>query len=342
MRAGRAVSLEIRCGGVNLGFGARKETYLGFRYDEIGQRLKAFRLASGLSAEEIAQRTGISRTAVYRFEKGGLAKIETLEKLSELLNVSLPSLLGVGMEYIPSALAYFERTRQLEETAQQIVILAGPISFLLASDQFEGVLKTVLRESIPEDLPNRERMLGDIDQIMEILHERKKNFHRRRPNIVNLISATQIEQFVNHGLVGRPLLSDETLAHRRTLARHEVEHLIAVIEEQSFNVQVGVVTDNLPGTGFMIFREADRSTLAITPFRLGENPNIRVGIAMVTAAPEAVMLHEKVVQEAWRTARKGPPAATYLRNLLQASQGRDSVSPEPATVVVSSRSRSRR
>ena len=50
---------------------------MSFRYDEIGNRLKAFRIASGLSADEIARRIGISRTALYRFERGELAKIET-------------------------------------------------------------------------------------------------------------------------------------------------------------------------------------------------------------------------------------------------------------------------
>ena len=63
------------------------------RFDDIGNRLKAFRLASGLSADEIANRIGISRTALYRFEKGDVAKIDTLERLSELLNVSVPTLL---------------------------------------------------------------------------------------------------------------------------------------------------------------------------------------------------------------------------------------------------------
>ena len=75
------------------------------RYDDIGDRLKAFRLGSGLSADEVAKRIGISRTALYRFEKGELAKIETLERLAELLNVSMPTLLGVGIEYIPSAVS---------------------------------------------------------------------------------------------------------------------------------------------------------------------------------------------------------------------------------------------
>ena len=62
-----------------------------FRYDEIGNRLKAYRLGSGLSADEIANQLGISRTALYRFEKGELAKIETLERLAELLGVSIPT-----------------------------------------------------------------------------------------------------------------------------------------------------------------------------------------------------------------------------------------------------------
>ena len=51
------------------------------RFDDIGDRLKAFRLGSELSADEIASRLGISRTALYRFEKGEVAKIDTLEKL---------------------------------------------------------------------------------------------------------------------------------------------------------------------------------------------------------------------------------------------------------------------
>ena len=61
---------------------------MAIRFDDIGNRLRAFRLGSGLSAEEIARRIGISRTALYRFEKGELAKIETLEKLAEMLGVS--------------------------------------------------------------------------------------------------------------------------------------------------------------------------------------------------------------------------------------------------------------
>src|ERR1700741_3577293 len=129
------------------------------RFDDIGNRLKAFRLGSGLSAEDIAAKLGISRTALYRFEKGELAKIETLEKLAELLSVSVPTLLGVGVEYVPSAVSYFECMRQIEEISDHIIVLAGPISYLLASNAFDQTLDAVLRESIPENLAGRPRAL---------------------------------------------------------------------------------------------------------------------------------------------------------------------------------------
>lgn len=290
------------------------------QYDEIGQRLRAFRLGSGLSADEVADRLGISRTALYRFEKGELAKIETLERLSELLQVSLPTLLGVGVEYISSAVAYFERVRQLEETAEHIVVLSGPISFLLGSDNFERTLEQVLRESIPDDLANRNKALADVERIMEILHERKRAYRLRRTPIVNLISAMQIQPFLLNGLVGRVGLTERQKKTRREMARAEIEHFASIIEEESIGVQIGLVTDSLPHTGFQIFRRRTGDTLMISPFRLGEEPNIRVGVAMATSAPEALATHDDVVKEVWRTAIKGQVAARYLRDLVTSSQ----------------------
>jgi hypothetical protein len=67
--------------------------------------------------------------------------------------------------------------------------------------------------------------------------------------------------------------------------------------------------------------------LSISPFRLGENPNIRVGVAMITAAPEAVSLHEDVVQEAWRTAIKGQAAAAFLHRLVDEHEAASSGQP---------------
>jgi transcriptional regulator with XRE-family HTH domain len=255
------------------------------RFDDIGNRLKAFRLGSGLSADEIAQRLGISRTALYRFEKGELAKIETLEKLSELLNVSVPTLLGVGVEYIASAVAYFERMRQIEETSEHIIVLAGPISYLLASDNFDRTLAEVLRESVPDHLDGRARALAQVDELMGVLRQRKQSYRRRQPGIVNLISASEMERFVRNGLTGRYGLPESTLAERRALARAEAEHFTALMADEPIGVQVGIVPDTLPHASFQIFRQPDRHVLALSPFRLGEEPNIRVGVAMITSAP---------------------------------------------------------
>jgi len=289
---------------------------MSFRYDEIGQRLKAFRLASGMSADEIARRIDISRTALYRFERGELAKIETLEKLAELLDVSIPTLLGVGIEYISSAVAYFERLRQLEEQAEHIVVLAGPLSYLLASERFDELLKQLLVESVAADLPDRDRVMADIATIIEILAARKATYRRRQPGVVNLISGIEIERLLRNGFVGKAQLPPEQQNQRRALARAEISYFADLIARAPIGVQIGVVRDALPQTGFQIFRQPDRKVMTLSPFRLGENPNVRVGVAMITSAPEALALHEKAVKEMWATALKGDAASEYLHSLI--------------------------
>ncbi len=286
------------------------------RFDDIGLRLRAFRIGSGLSADEIARRLGISRAALYRFEKGELAKIETLERLSDLLGVSVPTLLGVGVEYIGSALSYFERMRQIEECAEHIVVLAGPISWLLASDAFDATLGTMLHESIPPSLARSGKALAEVDEILAILKSRKATYRRRQPGIVNLISAAEIERFLKNGLVGRDDLPESIQQQRRALARDELTHFLRAVEEQPMGVQIGIVPDTLPHASFQIFRQPDRQVLALSPFRLGSQPNIRVGVAMITSAPEALALHQKAADEMWQRAWKGAAAAKFLRRLL--------------------------
>src|SRR6266536_3352848 len=263
---------------------------MAIRFDDIGNRLKAFRLGSGLSADEIAARLGISRTALYRFEKGELAKIETLEKLAELLSVSVPTLLGVGVEYVASAVSYFERMRQIDET---------------------------LRESIPDALPGRKRALDQVDEIIAVLRQRKDTYRRRQPGIVNLISAIEMEHFLENGLVGRLGLPEKVRRERRALARAEAEHFVALMQDEPIGVQIGIVPDTLPHASFQLFRQPDRQVLALSPFRLGEQPNIRVGVAMITSAPEALALHEKMAKDLWQRALKGPAAVRVMKSLIE-------------------------
>ena len=289
---------------------------MSIRYDDIGNRLKAFRIASGLSADEVANRLGISRTALYRFEKGEVAKIETLESLSQLFDVSVPTLLGVGVEYISSAVAFFERLRQIEESSEHIIVLAGPVSFLLASDAFSETLEEVLAESIPEGAAEQDRAQDIVRELIPILRQRKENWRNRKPGILNLISGAELDRFLRNGLVGRLDLPADVLAERRARARAEADHLIRLMEEEPIGIQIGVVPGALPHNSFQIFRQADRRILTLSPFRLGEQPNIHGGIAMITSAPEALELHERTVEDMWRRAHKGREAAAFMRDLI--------------------------
>ena len=289
---------------------------MSLSFDDIGDRLKAFRLASGLSADEIANRIGISRTALYRFEKGEVAKIDTLEKLADLLDVSVPTLLGVGVEYIPSAVAFFERLRQVEQTAEHIVVLAGPVSFLLASNVFDQTLEQCLIESIPAEAADRDKAEEQVRGLLPILKRRKETYNKRKPGVLNLISGAEIERFLRNGLVGRLDLTRDVLQERRVRARAEAEHLMAMMEEEPIAVQIAIVPGTLPHTSFQIFRQADRKVLALSPFRLGEQPNVHGGIAMITSAPEALELHERTVKDLWRRALRGSDAANFMRQLI--------------------------
>ena len=85
------------------------------RFAEIGERLRAYRMGRGLAAEQVAERLGVSRAAVYRIEAGEVVKIETLDRLAHVLETSVGSLLGLGVEYYANAISYFERMRQIED-----------------------------------------------------------------------------------------------------------------------------------------------------------------------------------------------------------------------------------
>ena len=66
-----------------MGLASRPEEspVMSMRFTEIGQQLRAYRLESGLRAEEIAARLGVSRAALYRYEKGEVIKLDTIKRL---------------------------------------------------------------------------------------------------------------------------------------------------------------------------------------------------------------------------------------------------------------------
>ena len=174
----------------------------------------------------------------------------------------------------------------------------------------------MLIESITDTLEDREGALQQVADLMPILRARKETYQRRRPGMVNLISGAEIDRFLRNGLVGRLDLPQSVLRERRALARAEAEHLARLMSEEPIGVQIGIVPGTLPHASFQIFRQPDRKILTLSPFRLGEQPNVLGGIAMITSAPEALALHERAVEDMWRRAHKGPAAAYFMGELM--------------------------
>jgi transcriptional regulator with XRE-family HTH domain len=290
------------------------------RFEEIGNRLRAYRLGKGLNADQIAEKLGISRAAVYRIEAGDVVKIETLDRLAVALETTVASLLGVGVEYYSNAVSYFERMRQIEEKSEQVIAHFPPLSYLLTSDDYAKHLKQTLLEAAPAPDRNSKKYAAEINQIIGILDERKFGRQKRHLSVVNFVNLPEIERWLKLGVVGRFNLSQDEVEKRRLAARHEVEHLISLIESEPMGVQIGLIEDVLPNVTFQLFRTSEGTLLGLSPFRLGgELPNIKTGFAMLTSDQEPVQLYEKLVADLWRAAYKGSDAATQLRTILNRS-----------------------
>tara|TARA_B110000090_G_scaffold52998_1_gene60464 strand:- start:870 stop:1757 length:888 start_codon:yes stop_codon:yes gene_type:complete len=284
---------------------------------EIGDRLKSYRLGMGLSPEDVAKNTGISVASIYRYEAGKPIRVDALGKIADLLDISLASLFGVGSENIASAVTFFERLRQIEAEADQITVLFGPVPYLLTSDSYDELLPQVLLESVPDIAANRGGLESSISQLIEILLSRKKAFKKRKPNIIALISALELEQFVRSGFVGSTNLNPNEIDIRRKAAVLEVQNVIYLLKEQPIGIQIGVVQDSMPGTSFQILRKGTNAQVATSPFRLGTSANVRIGVATITSAREAIKLHQSVTENLWKHSLKGEAAATALEKLLQ-------------------------
>lgn len=287
-----------------------------FDYQALGDRLRAYRIGASLLAEDVAEKLGVSRAVVYRMEKGEIVKIETLERLAVLLGTSMASLLGVEVEYHATVLGLMERMRQLEQSSDRIVSHFEPISLLLTSENYLGYLREMLIEAGPRGAGKGPR-LADVEQMLRILGERKAFFEKRRPHIVSLIGLRELERFVHTGLVGRLDLPEAVRAERITAARHEVERIAQLMEDEPMDVQIGLIDDAMPAATFQVFSGPSHAVLAVSPFRFGELPNIRNGIATVTSSPEALRMYREMIDRLWKQAYKGRSGAQQLRKLLE-------------------------
>ena len=289
------------------------------RFTEIGQQLRAYRLESGLRAEEIAARLGVSRAALYRYEKGEVIKLDTVNRLAELLKISARSLLGIGVEYYNRPIGFFERLRQVEETADQILQVALPLAYLISSDDLDTVETEIFREAAAEAGAERAAAQAVADQVQGIQAERKRMYRMRRPAIIAMLSPGAIGRFLQQGC-GQGMVRSEQLRYRaRAVARAEIENIANLMEAEPMGLQFGLLSSGEPSGHFQILRARDRATLAINSFRSDSIPHLQAGVAMITGADEAIAAHQRVAESMWREAVKGPAGATRMREILAAN-----------------------
>ena len=288
------------------------------RFTEIGQQLRAYRLESGLRAEEIAARLGVSRAALYRYEKGEVIKLDTIQRLAELLKISPLSLLGIGVEYYNRPIGYLERMRQLEETADQILQLHGPVCYLTTSESFDAALAEAFDEAGEQSGADRAALRATTEQVLGIMAARKRMYGMRKPGIICMIPITRLQNFLEGGVAAGIALSERARRMCRQVAAAEVENIASLMEAEPMGLQFGLLPSSEPTGGFKILRARDRASLAVNPFRTDSHPGAPSGVAMFTGADEAIAAHQRVAEAQWREALKGAAAAARVRQLIAA------------------------
>ena len=287
------------------------------RFAEIGQQLRAYRLESGLRAEEIAARLGVSRAALYRYEKGEVIKLDTIRRLAELLKISPLSLLGIGVEYFGRPAAFEERLRQVEEQADQILQVGGAVCYPVTTDAFDGALAEAWTE-MADASPDRLLARTQTEQMLGLLTARKKQHQSRRPTIIAILAESTIARMLADGVAAGLALSDRARMRCRLAARAEVEAIADHLDSVPIGLQLGLIAGTEPSGPFMVLRGRDRAHVVGSAFSPDAHPTVTTGVSFITAADEAVGTHQRVAEAAWRDAMKGAEAAARVRELIKA------------------------
>ncbi len=288
------------------------------RFADIGQQLRAYRLESGLRAEEIAARLGVSRAALYRYEKGEVIKLDTIRRLAELLKISPLSLLGIGVEYFTRPVAFQERLRQAEEGADQLLLVGGALCYQTTTDAFDGALAEAWTEAA-DAAPDRMVARAAVEQALGLLAARKRLHQSRRTTVIGILGEAALRRFLSEGVAAGLALSERARSRCRSAARAEAEAIAELMESVPIGLQLGLVAGPEPAAPFMVLRGRERAHVVASPFPPDTLPTASPGVGSITAADEAVAVHQRVAEAAWRDALKGPPAAARLREIIRQS-----------------------
>jgi hypothetical protein len=174
----------------------------------------------------------------------------------------------------------------------------------------------MLLESTSTPTTDRASFAQYVDRVLDVLKERRGSASKRRPPLVSIINSQSLERFLHSGLIGRYDLKPDVVRTRRLWARREVERLIEVFRKQPIGTQIGIVDNFAPEQTFQVFEKSDTTFVTLSPYRLGDHPNISAGIAMVTAAPEAVRMFKTIITDQWERALKGAEGARFLEKIV--------------------------
>jgi transcriptional regulator with XRE-family HTH domain len=281
---------------------------------EVGRRLKGLRLALKISADSAARSAGFSRALLYRYESGDVVKLDVIERLAQLYGTSTAILLGLDHEYIINGVLFFERLEKLEQEAEHITTVFGPLAYVLSTETYdEALMLSLSRDNSADALTPAE-----LQRLQRILRRRKVSLRERKPGFVNIIPLSEIQTYVQAGLSAASDLNAAERAAQRRYTLKEIENLCNLIEKPPMGVQIALTPRPLPTAGFQVLRLKSRRLLVTSPFRLGEPVNLRYGIATISGDEQALRLHESLIARLWDSALTGGRAVDAIAKLTKA------------------------
>lgn len=105
----------------------------------VGERMKNIRKKKGINADQLAAKIGVSRSTIFRYEKGDIEKVpvDVVSKVADALNVDLTYLMGLKPDEITGEInkvvtsLHHDRQKKVlayaqEQLTDQISIMDGP------------------------------------------------------------------------------------------------------------------------------------------------------------------------------------------------------------------------
>lgn len=108
---------------------------------QVGERIKKRRKELGYNADYLAEKTGLSRSTIFRYEKGDIEKIssEVLAKFARVLSTTPEKLMGWEDEKLISQLVEVTKRLSLEQQKQVLTFAQGQLTSL-KSDENRKIL----------------------------------------------------------------------------------------------------------------------------------------------------------------------------------------------------------